>query len=167
MYPLSVEIFKIQHMELLIVFGLVSAITVWAFISTYLRYKRTSLAYLQGPESNSFFLGMFRIFFSSIFWRIWRLAPGHAKELLLPECGETEAKWQSAYGAVFRIKGGLGVTFSAFYCGFITQTTWVCRKIGYTLQIPKLCNIFCRGVDTTTWNFLAITPQRDCQGVAA
>lgn len=35
--------------------------------------------------------------------------PGNAKDLLLPECGVTEGKWQKEYGSIFRIKGGIGV----------------------------------------------------------
>lgn len=36
-------------------------------------------------------------------------AAGNAKDLLLPECGIIEDKWQEEFGAIFRIKGGVGV----------------------------------------------------------
>lgn len=40
---------------------------------------------------------------------VLKKAVGNAKDLLLPECGVTEDKWQKEFGSIFRIKGGVGV----------------------------------------------------------
>lgn len=70
-------------------YTLLSVAAACGLYSLYRKYSRISISDVPGPESETFLLG-------------------HSKELLLTDCGVTEANFCQRYGDVVRVKAALG-----------------------------------------------------------
>lgn len=86
---------------------LIFVVSFGVLYSAYRRYSRISIADIPGPKPDSYLLGNYTGFFLRL---ILISVIGSSNQLLLPECGVTEARWQEEFGSIFRFKASLGVS---------------------------------------------------------
>jgi len=89
-------------------YALLSLAAACGLYTLYRKYSRISISDVPGPGSKTFLLGVSHGFTQLREYQLtWRI--GHSKELLLSDCGTTEAEFRQKYGDVVRAKGALGV----------------------------------------------------------
>ena len=89
-------------------YALLSLAATCGLYTLYRKYYRISISDVPGPESKTFLLGVSHGFTQFREYKLtWHI--GHSKELLLADCGTTEAEFRQQYGDVVRVKAALGV----------------------------------------------------------